>query len=91
MNDLHDMSLKARAAFYGLSAAPADKRNSAMLAMAQQLQDGKLSIFSENAADIAEAEETGLAAPEQGDLQMGGMSGAVQRSPRSGLHCNQRP
>ena len=63
MNDLHDMSLKARAAFYGLSAAPAEKRNSAMLAMAQKLQDRKLSIFSENAADIAEAEETGLAAP----------------------------
>ena len=27
-------------------------------------------------------QETGLAAPEQGDLQMGGMSGTVQGSPR---------
>ncbi len=63
MADLHDLSLRARNAFYDLSVAPAEVRNSALLASAAALRSRSEAIFAANAQDIKAAEEENLAAP----------------------------
>ena len=63
MADLHELSLRARNAFYDLSVAPAEVRNSALLASASSLRARSEAIFSANAEDLRNAEEDSLAAP----------------------------
>ena len=63
MADLHDLSLRARNAFYDLSVAPAEVRNSALLASAAALRSRSEAIFAANAQDVKAAEEENLAAP----------------------------
>ena len=63
MNDLHEMSLKAREAFYDLSGAPVEKRNAALLKMAETLEKRREAIFAANREDLEEAEKDGLAQP----------------------------
>ncbi len=63
MNDLHDMSLRAREAFYTLSAASAETRNRALLAMADTLNAAADRIFAANGEDLRLAEAGSLAAP----------------------------
>ena len=48
MNDLHEMSLLARKAFYDLSVSDLSARNAALLAMAEQLNQDRERIFEEN-------------------------------------------
>ena len=61
--NLSEMATKARNAFYDLSVAPVEKRNRGMITMAEALGAEKENIFRANAADLAQAETEGLAAP----------------------------
>ena len=63
MNDLHEISGKARAAFTDLSVTSVDQRNAALLRMAEYLTGNAESIFAANTEDLRLAEEEGLAAP----------------------------
>ena len=63
MKDLHQMALSSRQAAWELAAADIQLRNAALLAMAKALQAHQDEIFSANAADYAQAEQDGLAAP----------------------------
>ena len=63
MKDLHQMAAASRQAALALAAASVEKRNAALLAMAQKLEDHKDEIFSANTADVAEATEANLSAP----------------------------
>ena len=63
MNDLHEMSARARASFTDLSVAPADERNRALLRISELLQAEAGRIFSANLEDLDSAGREGLAAP----------------------------
>ena len=63
MNDLHQMALLSRQAAWTLAAANIELRNAALLSMAKVLNARKTDIFAANKADIAQAEQDGLAAP----------------------------
>ena len=63
MNDLHEISGKARAAFTDLSVTSVDQRNAALLCMAEYLTGNAESIFAANTEDLRLAEEEELAAP----------------------------
>ena len=63
MNDLHQMALLSRQAAWTLAAANIELRNAALLSMAKMLNARKTDIFAANEADIAQAEQDGLAAP----------------------------
>ena len=63
MKDLHQMALASRQAAWELSAASIGLRNNALLCMAKMLLNRKDEIFAANAADYAQAEQDGLAAP----------------------------
>jgi len=63
MNDLHQMAHDARVAAWTLAASDIDTRNSALLAMADELEARKDAIFAANKADLAKAEQDNLAAP----------------------------
>lgn len=63
MKDLHQMADASRQAALMLAAASAEKRNAALLAMAETLNAHADEIFAANAADVADAAETNLAAP----------------------------
>ena len=63
MKDLHQMALSSRQAAWELAAADISLRNAALLAMAEKLQAHQADIFAANAADYAQAEMDGLAAP----------------------------
>ena len=63
MKDLHQMALSSRQAAWELAAADISLRNAALLAMAKKLQAHQADIFAANAADYAQAEMDGLAAP----------------------------
>ena len=69
MNDLHQMAHDARAAAWTLAAASHDVRNAALLAMAEELEARRETIFSANAADMDAAREEQLAAPLMGRLK----------------------
>ena len=57
------MALASRQAAWELSAADIGLRNNALLCMAKMLLNRKDEIFAANAADYAQAEQDGLAAP----------------------------
>ena len=61
--NLPEMAQKARSAFYDLSVASTEKRNQALLKMAEQLERDRETVFSANEADVKEAKDSGLAAP----------------------------
>ena len=63
MKDLHQMAMSSRKAAWKLAAADIQLRNAALLAMAKALQAHQDEIFAANAADYAQAEQDGLAAP----------------------------
>ena len=63
MNDLHEMSTRARAAFTDLSVAPLSARNRALTALAEILKKRAETVFAANRGDLRAAEEEGLAAP----------------------------
>ena len=63
MKDLHEMSSRARSAFYAVSVASHDKRNEALCALAGLLSEEQDRIFEANKADIASAGAENLAAP----------------------------
>ena len=63
MRDLHQMAADSRRAAWDLSAAPLERRNAALLAMAQELEARKAAIFAANEADHTDAAQGGLAAP----------------------------
>ena len=63
MKDLHEMSSCARRSFYDLSVASCEKRNQALLRMAELLQERAADIFAVNSDDIARAEAESLSAP----------------------------
>lgn len=63
MKDLHQMALTSRHAAWELSAADIGLRNNALICMAKMLLNRKDEIFAANAADYAQAEQNGMAAP----------------------------
>lgn len=63
LNDLHEMSLRARNAFYDLSVSSSGQRNQAILALSGILKEHRDVIFSANRDDLAAAEKEGLPAP----------------------------
>ena len=63
MHDLHEMAAASRQAAWTLAASSLDDRNAALLAMAEALNKRKEAIFAANAADRADAQRDGLAAP----------------------------
>jgi glutamate-5-semialdehyde dehydrogenase len=63
VNDIHDMSVRARNAFYRISASTAESRNSVLLTLARLLENHKTAIFEANGADLAASEEEALPAP----------------------------
>ena len=63
MKDLHQMALLSREAAWTLAAANIGKRNAALLAMAKALNAHQADILAANDADIAQAQQDGLAAP----------------------------
>ncbi len=63
MKDLHQMAQSSRQAAWSLAAADLSLRNAALLAMSRTLKAHQEAIFSANAADYAQAEQEGLAAP----------------------------
>ena len=63
MKDLHDMSFRAREAFYRLSSADIGQRNKVLEALSDLLSKEKESIFSANRMDLEAAEKNHLAPP----------------------------
>ena len=63
MNDLHDMSSRARNAYLDLSVAPISQRNDVLYRMADLLSAASVEIFAANAEDLRMSEEEGLASP----------------------------
>ena len=63
MNDLHEMSARARASFSDLSVAPVEERNKALLRISELLQQDADQIFSANREDLLAAEKEGLSSP----------------------------
>ena len=63
MNDLHDMSSRARRSFYELSVSSVEKRNDVLYQMAGLLHKRSAEIFAANQEDFETAESEGLSAP----------------------------
>ncbi len=63
MKDLHQMAELSRHAAWALAAADIDRRNAALLAMAEKLRAHQDDIFAANDADMAQSQKDGLAAP----------------------------
>lgn len=63
MKDLHEMSSRARSAFYTVSVASHEKRNEALSALAGLLSAEKEQVFEANRADLEAASAENLAAP----------------------------
>lgn len=68
MLDLHLMATRSRSAAWTLAASSLQERNAALLLMAEELNARRDAIFAANAADVAEAETSQLAAPLLGRL-----------------------
>ena len=58
-----EIARRARQASFALAASSAQARDSALLAVADALQDGKEAIFAANAQDLEAAKAEGLSAP----------------------------
>ena len=63
MNDLHEMSSRARRSFYELSVSPCKKRNDVLLHLASLLLDRAAEIYEANRGDLKQAETENLPAP----------------------------
>ena len=63
MNDLHEMSSRARNAFLELSVAPLSSRNEVLTRMADLLYASSDEIFAANKEDLLLAEKEGLSSP----------------------------
>ena len=63
MKDLHELSLRARNAFYDLSAATAEQRNRAILFLSGLLKDRFSEISAANNEDLRAAEDNHLSSP----------------------------
>ena len=63
LNDLHDMSLRARNAYYDLSVSDLQSRNRVLLTLSEILKEKAEEIFAQNQLDLADAEKSGLPAP----------------------------
>ena len=61
--DLHDISLRARNAFYDLSVSPAEQRNQAIRNIAHAIKEEFTAIKEANLADCHAAEEEHLSSP----------------------------
>lgn len=61
--EIHEMARNARRAFFDLSSSSLEKRNKALLLMADKLEKSKEIVFKANEADLAEAKDNRLAAP----------------------------
>lgn len=68
MLDLHLMATRSRSAAWTLAASSLQERNAALLLMAEELNARRDAIFAANAADVADAETSHLAAPLLGRL-----------------------
>lgn len=71
MRNMHEMAAASREAAWTLASSGIEKRNAALLAMADTLNARKAQIFAANEADRADAERDGLAAPLRGRLTFG--------------------
>ena len=63
MKDLHEISLRSREAYYDLSVAPAERRNQAILLLADLLENHFGRIREANLSDCSAAEQERLSAP----------------------------
>ena len=61
--DLHQMAQASRQAALELACASVSRRNTALTCMAERLKNHQNEIFAANQADLAQAEQEGLAAP----------------------------
>lgn len=61
--DIKEMAVQARKASTALAAAPVEKRNQALLVMAEALSKHQQELLLENALDVMQAEKEGLSAP----------------------------
>ena len=71
MNDLHDLSFRARQSYLELSVSPAETRNSALLHLAEVLRKRADIIFAANREDLECAGREGLSAPLMHRLKFG--------------------
>lgn len=60
---IREMAAQARRASAALAAAPVDKRNQALLVMADMLKKHQQELLCENELDVKQAEQEGLSAP----------------------------
>ena len=63
VNDIHEVSVRARDAFYRISASTAEERNSVLLTLSRLLEEKKGSVFEANDADLAAAKKENLPSP----------------------------
>lgn len=63
MNDLHDLSFRARQAFYSLSVSSSETRNNVLLSLSRILKDRADEIFAANQEDYSLSEKEGLSSP----------------------------
>ena len=63
MSDLHRMATAARESFYTLSVSAAERRNSVLRILAQDLRTEKEKIFEANRADLEQARKEDFAPP----------------------------
>ena len=71
MNDLHELSSRARRSFLELSVSPAEVRNNALIHLAEVLRERSEEIFSVNREDLERSEQEGLSAPLMHRLKFG--------------------
>ena len=63
LNDLHDMSFRARKSFLDLSVSPLSQRNEVLIRMADLLGSSADELFAANNEDIRQSELEGLSSP----------------------------
>ncbi len=63
MNDLHEMSSRARGAFWQISVSSPEMRNRVLLTLANLLEENREAVFAANDRDLEAAEAENLAPP----------------------------
>ena len=63
MNDLHDMSFRARKSFLDLSVSPLSQRNEVLVRMADLLGSSADELFAANNEDLRQSDQEGLSSP----------------------------
>ncbi len=71
MNDLHELSSRARRSFLELSVSPAEIRNKSLIRLAEVLRERADEIFSANREDLERSGKEGLSAPLMHRLKFG--------------------